>query len=93
MINWENKKALINEISDTPEGRLYMAVLVQAINDVINGYTFYDRKVALDWFLIKRNPMRDFCLILANLDNEYVLKTIKDKVGITEYEDIRRGHK
>jgi hypothetical protein len=93
MIHLENNKALINEIAITPEGRLYMAILVQAINDVVSGYGFYDRKVALDWFLLDKNPMRDLCLMIADIDNDYILKTIKDKIGMTEYEEIARGYK
>lgn len=91
LLSLESKKSLRNELVSTPEGRLFIAILTHALLDVIEKRDYHTRRTALNWFLVKHNPMRDFCLLLAEIDREYVIRMIKDKVGMTEYEKLY-GH-
>lgn len=91
LVSLESKKSLRNELVATPEGRLFIAILTHALLDVIEKRDYHTRRAALNWFLIKHNPMRDLCLLLAEIDREYIIRTIKDKVGIKEYEKLY-GH-
>lgn len=88
LLSVESKRSLRNELVATPEGRLYMAILNQALLDVIGNNDYYTKKVALDWFESKDNVLRDFCLLLAEIDQDYIVNVLKDKLGIKEYEEL-----
>ena len=88
LLNVESKKSLRNELVATPEGRLYMAILNQALLDVIGNTDYYTKKVALDWFVKEENILRDFCLLLAEIDRDYIVEKLKEKLGIKEYEEL-----
>ena len=79
LVSLEAKKSLRNELAVTPEGRLYMAILTQAITDITDKSDSYTKKYALDWLEREPNPIRDLCLLLAELDKEYILRVLNDK--------------
>lgn len=88
LVSIEAKQCLRNELVSTPEGRLYVAILNQALLDVIGNNDYATRKTALNWFQVKQNAMRDFCYLLAEVDGDYILRKIKQKVGTKKYEDL-----
>lgn len=85
LVSLEAKKSLRNELAATPEGRLYMAILTQAISDITDKTDFHTKKYALDWLNREPNPIRDLCLLLAELDKEYILRVLTEKGYINGY--------
>ena len=96
MLRIEASSALRTELVNMPEGRLYMAILTQVLNDVFHSRSgFHIQRAALEWLLRKDNPMRDFALLLAEIDETYIIKKVKAKVGHQGYHELTKliyGH-
>lgn len=88
LIKIEGKQRLRNELVGTPEGRFYLAILNQALTDILDRADFHLRREALEWILREYNPLRDLCLLLAERNKDYIIRGIMNKVGIKHYYEL-----
>lgn len=80
----EVKESLRSELILTPEGKLLMAVMIQAITEIC-GTNTHSRKVSYNWIMKEKNPVADICLILSGYDRHHIENMLIQKFGHDEY--------